>query len=534
MNKILKILLFTAGFLLCLAISSNYFDPDFGWHLRFGQDAGKGNFQFLDSYTFTHFGEPWVNHEWGNDLAVWFIYQNFGYAPLSVIYSLAVWLAFVLINKIFLPRPPCKTAVEAGLTPAALVFSLIALRSVSHIIVARPAMFTPLFFVLLLWSLEKAEKPRSFWLWPPLIWLWSVIHGSWILAFIVINIYLGGQILQIILKKYGWENTNTWDWKTIRRALLAEIISAAAVVINPYGLSIWKEVLEYFSKNYYKSWIIEWLPSYTYPIYWQALAVSTVGSVLIFLAWKKRRANLTQVLLFTAFFIAAWQYKRQAIFSVLLAVPVFTSAYYLAVEKIKKQNLAAFFQSKIFRAVINSFFIISLSLVMAGFLLKIKLPRDIWREKIFLEQKAAMPVTAVEYLKKEAEGQKIFVFNEFFWGGYLNWNLPEALVYLDGRGTVSWIAEDGKKTALEKYREIKFSPGGLRELEKTPANYALLANTRLAAAPRPDIVNRWLFRAEDFKKLTGTEAPQLEKDLRASDNWTLIYSDNLSSIWKQK
>lgn len=524
MEKTLKILLFIAGFLLCLAISSNYFDPDFGWHLRFGQDAGKGNFQFLDSYTFTHFGEPWVNHEWGNDLMAWFIYRNFGYTPLLVIYSLAVWLAFVLINKIFIPR----------LTPAALVFSLVCIRSASHIIVARPAMFTPLFFVLLLWSLEKTDKPRAFWLWPPLIWLWSAIHGSWILAFIVINIYLGGQILQIILKKYGWENADTWDWKIIRRAILAEIISAGAVVINPYGLSIWKEVLEYFSKNYYKSWIIEWLPSYTYPIYWQALVISTVGLVLIFLAWKKRLVNLTQVLLFSAFFIAAWQYKRQAIFSVLLVAPVLAVAYHLAAEKIKNQNLAAFFQNKIFRAVINSFFILSLILAMAGFLLKIKMPRDIWRERTFLEQKISMPVTAVEYLKKEAGDKKIFVFNEFFWGGYLNWNLPEALVYLDGRGTVSWIAENGEKSALEKYREIKFSSGGLRELEKTSANYAILANPRLAAAPRPDLVNRWLFRAEDFKKLTETKMSELEKDLRASDNWTLIYSDNLSSIWKQK
>ena len=40
-------------------------DPDVWWHLRTGQLMLQNHALFhTDPYSFTRFGQPWVNHEW--------------------------------------------------------------------------------------------------------------------------------------------------------------------------------------------------------------------------------------------------------------------------------------------------------------------------------------------------------------------------------------------------------------------------------------------------------------------------------------
>src|SRR5271170_6069426 len=43
-------------------------DPDVWWHLRTGQLILQNHHLFnSDPYSFTRFGQPWVNHEWLSD-----------------------------------------------------------------------------------------------------------------------------------------------------------------------------------------------------------------------------------------------------------------------------------------------------------------------------------------------------------------------------------------------------------------------------------------------------------------------------------
>ena len=93
---------------------------------------------------------------------------------------------------------------------------------------------------------------------------------SWILGFIVINIYLFGNIIYLLFKNIV-PNTpgqdTGWTYRLIIKLLGMEILSGLAVLANPYGIKMWQEILSYFSEGYYKQFITEWIPSYTYPIY---------------------------------------------------------------------------------------------------------------------------------------------------------------------------------------------------------------------------------------------------------------------------
>jgi hypothetical protein len=77
-----KFLLCVLAVLYVTAVISYRFDYDLGWHLRFGRDALLDKFQFLDTYTWSYYGQPWVNHEWGGDILYWLLYSNFGYFSL--------------------------------------------------------------------------------------------------------------------------------------------------------------------------------------------------------------------------------------------------------------------------------------------------------------------------------------------------------------------------------------------------------------------------------------------------------------------
>jgi len=69
-----------------------------------------------------------------------------------------------------------------------------------------------------------------------------------------------------------------------------------------------------------------------------------------------------------------------------------------------------------------------------------------WRDKGY-------PVDAVNYIKQNPLSGNMF--NNFNWGGYLIWQLPEYKTFIDGRMT-SWREED--YSILEEYVNVTYYP----------------------------------------------------------------------------
>ena len=103
----LKILL-GAFYLFILAIllynSFSYLDPDFGWHLKMGEQIWQTRaVPDINHEDYTLLGTHWVDHEWLSNLFMYLVYQYFGYIALSIFFALLI-LAVLIIQLQFIRK----------------------------------------------------------------------------------------------------------------------------------------------------------------------------------------------------------------------------------------------------------------------------------------------------------------------------------------------------------------------------------------------------------------------------------------------
>ena len=518
MKKILFWLLLALNFAFPLMIVSNRIDNDFGFHLRFGQDLHtQSTFPYLDTYTYTKYGQPWVNHEWGGDWLIYEIYNRLGYWWINVIAILFSTLGFLIIGKTF----------NKKITPTLLLFILLCQWSVAHIFSPRLAMFTQFFTALLFYLIENWSKKRwTIYLIAPIMWVWSMLHGSWSVGFIIINIYLGVGILALILpNKYSrYLNEKTIPKNFIYDLIAIQALSLILIAINPYGLGMYREIAVYFSQSYFKSYITEWMPSYTYPMFFSILIMQTIALVLIGYGFIKRQVRITHLLLFIAFFYSAIFYKRQAIFMALFIPIIFENTWQIILPEI----------NKIFKKYfsIMTFLVFFTILIVYGLYYCTKntyYTNNFWEDEQLFSQNS-QPFEAAKFLNQTLK-KPTKIFNEFSWGAYLNWAVPNALVYLDGRGTVTWMY-DSTTTMLQEFVNIRENAGALKKVEDTGAQYILLRQPKFIIASAPRQID-FMFFGNDFQKKLGIDKIPLEKELDQSTNWKKVYSDSRANIWQK-
>ena len=507
-----------------ISFISNVFDPDIGWHLRFGKEFFESGFNKFDTHTFTYYGKLWVNHEWGGDILFWWLYRNFGYMSIVLVTSCVVWLAFILSLKIF----------ERKLSITSLTTIFLILFSVRHILVGRLAMFSALFFILLWWTLERIPRRKYYYLWPFLFWIWSVIHGSWILGFITVLIYIGGNIIQTFLQKikYNIFSGITWEIGTILKASLSLLLSMILILLNPYNFEIYKEVLSYFTNSYYKQVITEWISIFTYPIYPMTFLLSGVSFALFILALRHKKISAPQVFLYAAFLIAGLKYKRHMLYFALISAPLISACFQKAIFEIKSNiKIEKLLSSLQFKITLPIFAGTTIFLLFINFIFKVNWSDDLWSDRRLLAS-YPMPINATGFLKARLKDEQTKIFNKFVWGGYLNWHIPQALVYLDGRGTATW-RYDNNQTLLEHYHDLLEKKDGLKEIEALGVEYIVQENATLPS--KISIADRFFLGEEkivELKKI-NEDKPQIYLDLAKSAKWKIVFEDQISKIWKK-
>jgi len=513
-KTIVKPLLILFGLYLTISLVSLTVDNDLGWHLRFGQDAVLGNFQYADSYTWSSFGNSWVNHEWGGDIVFYLLYNNFGYFSLVLFVSIALWLSFLLVSKVFGNR----------ISIVSILASVLCLLATDFLIVMRLAMLAIPFLVLLIYLLENVRDKKTYYYLPLVLWLWAFFHGSWILGFVIMNIYLFGNILGRTL---DWKKIlrldNLWNNITIKRIVIWQLISGVVIMINPYGYKIWHEVVLYFTNNYYKLHITEWLPSYTYPVYIAPLFITAFCSVMLYLGFKNKKVNLIHILLFIFFFISAFQYKRNNIFLILICVPILTySALYIIKEikwNLKTKKIVGYI---LLITIISSILVVKKPMI--------RYTNNVWNDTALLEY-YGFPVAATKFLDKQlGDSKNIKIFNEYSWGGYILWNLPNHKVFLDGRSAATW-KDNNSKLMLKKQLDLMVKEGGLKYIEENNVEYVILRNN-YSGYQEPNWINKTIFNDKKLKIIENNTKYQLIKDLEKSNAWIQFYHDSIGTIWK--
>jgi hypothetical protein len=221
-------------------------DGDAGWHIRTGEYIlNTHSIPRTDLFSFSRAGQPWFAWEWLSDVVFALIYRTAGLKGIVLFGGVLIASFATLLLRFMVWRG------ANGLIAAVVCLPAVAASSIHFL--ARPHLFTLLFFVTALWILEadRLRPRRELWLLVPLTTLWTNLHGGFPVLFILIALFLVGAVaerlgsgreaLPAVGRRYG----------TLLGACLA------ATLLNPFGIGLHRHIVEYLRSDWIRSVVEE-------------------------------------------------------------------------------------------------------------------------------------------------------------------------------------------------------------------------------------------------------------------------------------
>lgn len=200
------------------------FDLDLFWHLANGRAmVQNGHIINSEAFSFTHFGEPFINHAWLAEVLffrAWAAQGTVGlYAVKATVVLLTAWLLW-------------RTMRKAGLAArdALPLVPLVVLAGLERFHV-RPEMFSILGITALAAALEAVKSARigrrEVWLVPALFAVWDWTHGA-IIGWAYLLVFIGGEHLRRL-------RGSAAGAVPLSRLNLCLGLTLLVGLINPYG-----------------------------------------------------------------------------------------------------------------------------------------------------------------------------------------------------------------------------------------------------------------------------------------------------------
>jgi hypothetical protein len=409
-------------------------DPDFGWHFKYGE------------YLFTHgtilkeniFSYNFVDYYWANSywlaqaimyLPAYFFGDTYGPLIMSLIFSV---LGAVFIVKIFdhVPFKPfsldgsssvrlSKLGKTVGIIILFMFFS-------SYFVSIRPLYFSSVFMLLLLFVL-LFKKPYIKFL-PILFLFWANMHADFTLAGFIFTVFVLFSIVSV------YKTHKKVDLTYVPTLFLAGLVT----FINPFGIYLHLTLLKE-THPFQFQYITEWMPL-TGDIFGFVVFVSVVSLVMVSVWELKSKFGYWYA--FVTIFFLVLGIRSVYFFRVGIIVGIFALAFYVDYIGLKLFNM---FNQVEQRRILKSVYVVGFFIFLTGagfFASNIYYASSIER----WSKKYNYPYEAVQYLKENPiEGN---MFNEYAWGGYLIWQLPEKKTFIDGR-MPSWRVDD--ESVFEEY-----------------------------------------------------------------------------------
>ncbi|MBZ0300508.1 MAG: hypothetical protein K8J31_12235 [Anaerolineae bacterium] len=355
-------------------------DTDTWWHLRSGEVTLTQGMIHTDPFSFTMRGEPWINHSWGTQVLMDGFWRVGGNLGLAVFTSLLATGGMVLVYRMSAGNVYLRGfALVIGAAAAAVFWS------------ARPQMCS--FFlsalVLVLLHLYKREHIDRLWLIPMVMLLWVNLHAGFTIGFILMGGMIAGDVLANLFNPQG---ADVIRWGRLRKLVIVALVSAAVLVINPYGLQIYGVPFQTVSIGALQEFIQEWnSPNFherqTWPFI--ALLLGVLGAV----GASKRRLDWSDfVLLSGTAFMSLTAGRNIALFAV-VATPVLTHHLQSVLEE-RGWVLETIKRPTRRMVQLNT---VLVALVLIGSLAKVLLVLD--RETVAEAQTMFLPVEATAFVQ---------------------------------------------------------------------------------------------------------------------------------------
>ena len=387
--------------LLPIAFFLSITPHDYWFYVRIGKDiAQTGVIPTVDTFSYTYPGRSIFYQPWLAAVIFWFAHSLGGATLTFLLRGLCVGIAYGLI-WILMREAGTETRLATLLTiPLGL--------SSSTNWSMRPQMFAYPLFAVVLWMLWRWHNGRrtAMWMIPVASFLWANLHGSFILAFVL----MGSALL------FGAGD---------RKSLVLWLgISLLATFINPRGIFVWQFVSDMLNSPSDQLYATEWGPP-----------VNAGWQMNIFFAWlllfiplaaySPRRLSRLEWIWFLGFGWLALSGLRYVIwFMVLLAL--YSGPFVTDLSKRFVREEAALNPNPKLNYLLGSFLLLLPLMMLPG------IREGWWKDGPPAYHEATTPIAATEWLsaRPDLPGP---LFAEYTFGSYLTFALPSRLLWIDNR-----------------------------------------------------------------------------------------------------
>ena len=430
-------------------------DPDLFWHLRNAQYF-MAHHRLLshDIFSYTVPGAAWIDHEWLSELLYYAGYHALGWQGIYLVAG--ALLAAIVVSVFYIAR-----AEGADLIAAVLVMILGALLM---LVGFGPRMqhLGWLCFVAILAILLRYRSARQgpLWLLPLLFCIWINAHGGWLIGGAVCALIVAAGLVR---QDVGILAAEPWSAQDLKRLMATGAASVAALFVNPYGYRLVLYPFDVmFRQKLNVQYVQEWLPvNFRTPH--GKIMMAALLAVLVGLCVGQKRWRVHEILL-ACFAVMMPLIHVRLLLLAGIVLPVILGRQF--------SGLSTYDPSQE-RPKLNVLLFAVLALICV---LKYPSTAQLWKPV-----EAEYPAGAVAYIRDhELHGR---VFQNYDWGGYFEWTLPETKVFIDSRTDIfeyAGVLKDyADAVSLVRSREVLDKYGiEYVVIERDSALAYLLNNTR--------------------------------------------------------
>lgn len=455
-------------------------DGDLGRHITVGNIILEtGALPRTDIFSNTRYGQLLVLHEWLSEVLFALAYRVAGLNGVA-------WLTAFVIALIYLVLAVGMRALGVS-APFAFLGGLAACITGAIHLLPRPHLFALLCFTILLVLLELYRRnERARWLvrFLPIMVLWANFNGSFVLAFMVLGVYVIGAVLE----------------RNVRRAgTFAAMVVACFVAswVNPYGISLPQYVVGFMGNRFLVDNTVEYLSPNFHNISAWFFAAWIVGSIIVF-GRTTTRTSWTGLLLlgaWTAFGLySARNIPNYAQVAAIVTVP-FAEVWLTTLVPAAQRRLDNLSRT----APIGAGWVWGVAAIVLLIALQANGMRADARGAGNVFMDSALPVRAADKIAAAPPPGKMF--NEYTWGGYLLYRLyPAQRVFIDGDNDFY-----GEGLVRDYLDIVNAQPGWQEKLKQYDVGWVIISPQRALA-----------------------------RELTQSGEWVEWYSDAEAVVWVRK
>lgn len=478
-------ILFITPFLTLLLSNKSVLleDADTGWHIRIGEFI-LDNFSIprFDIFSYVTPPLPWITPDWLSELSMALIHQTLGMSGVVIFFAFMISLLYYLLFRIIRQQ-------KGNIIFDVFIILMVMISSMFHWL-ARPYIFSLLLFLASYFILERFQSNGKNYLYflPPIMLLWTNLHGAFITGFVLEGIYLFCNMVTFFFSRDAKREEYRKKTKILGLTTLA---CALTSLINPFGYDVFLYTFKVTSNQYIMSNISEFLPPN-----FRDLSIMPFKYLLLIviatLSLTRKRLEFHELLLILLFTAMSLYAVRNILSFVIVVAPILSRHSNLIVDQLNDKfvNFLKKRSENITRVDASAWgciwvfpLILTAAIVMS------------YRLEFRFDEKEK-PVAAVEFLKREFIKGNMFNNDEF--GDYIIYSAyPKYKVFIHGK--MDWRAEE----KLKDYIKItRFEQGWQDIIKKYEINWIIF----------------------------GTDSA-LSRFLKERDDWKLIYTDKVASIF---